>query len=70
MVLPKMAECGRKGEQNGNCRIKQETVAAIVDERERGASLKELSIKYKVSLGYVLKLCAGQFRGDEAKGIR
>lgn len=60
----------RKGEQNGNCRIKPETVTAIVEERERGASLKELSIKYKVSLGYVWKLCAGQFRGDEAKGMR
>ena len=61
---------GRKGAQNGNCRISSETVTAIVKARERGASLKELSIKYKVSLGYVWKLCAGQFRGDEAKGVR
>jgi len=61
---------GRKGKQNGNYSISSEVVTAIVKARREGASLKELSIKYKVSLGYVWKLCAGQFRGDEAKGIR
>lgn len=60
----------RKGKQNGNYRINSEVVTAIKKARNEGASLKELSIKYKVSLGYVWKLCAGQFRGDEAKGIR
>lgn len=61
---------GRKGKQNGNCRHSSEVVAAIVKERNEGSSLKELSNKYNVSLGYVWKLCAGQFRGDEAKGVR
>lgn len=61
---------GRKGKQNGNYRISSEVVVAIIKARREGVSLKELSIKYKVSLGYVWKLCAGQFRDDEAKGIR
>lgn len=60
---------GRKGKQNGNYRHSSEVVEAIREARNKGATLKELSSKYNVSLGYVWKLCAGQFRADEAKGI-
>lgn len=63
-------QLGRKGTGNGNCSISSDTVTEIKEARLGGASLKELSIKYKVSLGYVWKLCAGQFRNDEAKGMR
>lgn len=61
---------GRKGKQNGNYRISSEVVTAIIKARNEGASLKELSSKYNVNLSYIWKLCAGQFRGDEAKGVR
>ena len=60
----------RKGTQNGNSSISSETVTAIVKGRKNGATLKQLSIKHKVSLGYVWKLIAGHYRSDEAKGIR
>lgn len=68
------SKCGsngkwKRGKDHWNCRIPDDTVVLIKNDRSLGMSCGLLSKKYGVAISHVYKICTGKIRKEVGNGV-